>query len=516
MATTLLAGRYELLDDLGAGGMARVWRARDRRLNREVAVKVLSEQLASDQTFRDRFEREAMHVASLKHPNIVTVHDYGNDGDVYYIVMEVVEGESLQARLEATSPYMAVELAVRLGAETLAGLAHAHDKGIIHRDIKPANILITTEETAKLADFGIARAAADTSSLTTTGSFIGTPSYASPEQLSGLPATAETDQYSLGCVLYECLTGRPPFEAEIPAGVMAQHLQAAPQSPRRYRPQIPAAIEEVVLRALQKEPGHRFASAADMRESLVDAAATPAGRPDAHYTTVVKPSASLAGSDGGGERSGPGPIDGGHGDPRSVGRPWRKAALIGLPLAAVVVYFVVAAAAKLPPFGSGSSTTPTTTARQANSSPATTAIATGFDRCLVGHWTIQSATFPFTVSLTGQSVPITGAKGATVTFTADGTQTEDFGSSAPLQGTVNGQTLVVNLRGIAALRVAGSDGLLSVLQAAASGVTGTATLAGGLPTSFQGTPISGTMFSYTCGANSLSVSAIGERFALTR
>jgi hypothetical protein len=271
-----------------------------------------------------------------------------------------------------------------------------------------------------------------------------------------------------------------------------------------------------VLRALEKEPTHRFASANDMRESLVNAAATPEGRPEGRYPTVVTPKASPAGSEGDGDQSGPGPGDVGEGDSRSIGRPWRKAALIGLPVAVVGLYFVVAAGAKLPPFGSGSSTTPTTSTRQASSSPATTPVATGFDHCLVGHWTIQSATFPFTVSLTGQSVPITGAKGATVTFTADGTQTEDFSNSAPLQGIVNGQTLVVNLRGIAALRASASSGVLSVLQAATSGVSGTATLAGGLPASFQGSPISGTTFSYTCGANSLNVSAAGERFALTR
>ncbi len=302
MARTLLADRYELLDDLGSGGMAHVWRARDRRLNREVAVKVLSEHLASDQSFRDRFAREAMHVASLKHPNIVTVHDYGTErDDTYYIVMELVEGESLQDRLTATSPYMDIELAVRLSAETLAGLAHAHERGIVHRDIKPANILLTREVTAKLADFGIARAAADTgSSLTTAGGFIGTPSYASPEQLSGLPSTAITDQYSLGCVLYQCLTGRPPFEAEIPAGVMAQHLQKAPQPPRHHRPEIPGALEGVVLRALEKEPEHRFDSATHMREALLDAAASSDDRRDDGHSTVVTPGTPLADSARGG------------------------------------------------------------------------------------------------------------------------------------------------------------------------------------------------------------------------
>jgi serine/threonine-protein kinase len=502
MARTLLGERYELLDRLGAGGMAEVWRARDRRLNREVAVKVLSERLASDQPFRERFEREAMHVASLKHPNIVTVHDYGNEGATYYIVMELVEGESLQARLAATSPFMDIDLAVRLCGETLAGLAHAHGRGIVHRDIKPANILITREVTAKLADFGIARASADAGSLTTTGSFIGTPSYASPEQLSGLPSTAVTDQYSLGCVLYQCLTGRPPFEAEIPAGVMAQHLQKAPDPPQQYRPAIPRALEAVVLRALEKEPERRFDSADHMRQALVDPAAGSGDLGDDSDPTIVKPGRPLADSTGTRPRP-----------------PWRRVALIGAPIAAAALYLVVAAAAQLPPFGSGSSgraTAPTTASRQATSPQVTAPIATGFDSCLVARWTVQSTTIPITVSLSGQSVPVTGGKGATTTFTADGTLTEDFGNSAPFQGSVNGQALVVNLRGIGALRTTAGNGTLSVLQGSTAGISGTAALAGGVPTSFQGSPVTGTSFSYKCSANNLNVTSPGEQFTLTR
>ncbi len=196
-------------------------------------------------------------------------------------------------------------------------------------------------------------------------------------------------------------------------------------------------------------------------------------------------------------------------------------ALIGAPVAVVVavVYLIAAAAAQLPPFGSGSSgsaTTPTTASRQASSPPVTAPVATGFDSCLVGRWTVQSTTIPITVSLSGQSVPVTGGKGATTTFTADGTLTEDFGNSAPLQGSVNGQALLVNLRGIGALRTTAGNGTLSVVQGSTAGISGTATLAGGVPTSFQGSPISGTSFSYKCGANNLSVSSPGETFTLTR
>ncbi|HWC37727.1 MAG TPA: hypothetical protein VG476_04310, partial [Acidimicrobiales bacterium] len=198
---------------------------------------------------------------------------------------------------------------------------------------------------------------------------------------------------------------------------------------------------------------------------------------------------------------------------------WQKAALLGAPVAVAVLYLIVAAVAALPPFGSGSSsrsTTPTTAARQASSPPATSAVATGFDSCVVGKWTVQSTTLPITVSLSGQSVPVTGGKGATTTFTNDGTLTEDFSNSAPLQGTVNGQALVVNLRGIAALRTTASKGTLSVVGASTAGISGTATLAGGVPTSFQGSPVSGTTFSYTCSANNLHVTTAGEQFTLTR
>jgi serine/threonine-protein kinase len=234
----LLDQRYELLDHIGSGAMASVWRAHDRRLDREVAIKMLSELLASDSAFRHRFEREAVHVASLKHPNIVAVYDAGNEGDTYYIVMELVEGESLQAEIEAAAPYLGVDRTAEIAAQLLAGLGHAHGKGIVHRDIKPANILITADGTAKLVDFGIARAAGDAKRVTTMGEFMGTPAYASPEQLDARSATAATDLYSLGCVLYECLAGHPPFEAEIPVGVIAQHLQATPRSLRTERLQL--------------------------------------------------------------------------------------------------------------------------------------------------------------------------------------------------------------------------------------------------------------------------------------
>jgi len=292
----VLDQRYELLDHLGSGAMASVWRANDRRLDRHVAIKVLSEQLATDTSFRERFQREAIHVASLKHPNIVTVYDAGSDGDTYYIVMELVEGESLQARLEATAPYMGLERTQELAAQLLAGLSHAHGKGIVHRDIKPANILIAGDDTAKLVDFGIARAASDLRSLTTMGQFMGTPAYASPEQLDARSSTAETDLYSLGCVLYECLAGHPPFEAEVPVGVIAQHLQATPRSLRAERPDVPEPLDALVLKALEKDPGQRFGSADEMLRVLTTPSAAGA-MADASLSTVVLPRPTPAGGD---------------------------------------------------------------------------------------------------------------------------------------------------------------------------------------------------------------------------
>ncbi|HEY1635172.1 MAG TPA: serine/threonine-protein kinase [Acidimicrobiales bacterium] len=288
MAAWVLAQRYELLEPLGSGAMATVWRAHDRRLSREVAIKVLSEQLASNQSFRDRFEREAVNVASLKHPNVVTVYDSGSEGAAYYIIMELVEGESLQARLTESSPYLSLREVSELGKELLAGLAHAHAKGIIHRDIKPANILITQEGTAKLADFGIARAASDVQSITATGSFIGTPSYSSPEQLGSRPATPTTDLYSLGCVLYHCLAGHPPFEAELPVGVIAQHLETAPPPLRQQRPEVPPGLEAVVLRALEKDPEQRFSSADEMSRSLLAAGGVADNGSTGSLSTIVK------------------------------------------------------------------------------------------------------------------------------------------------------------------------------------------------------------------------------------
>jgi two-component system nitrate/nitrite response regulator NarL len=303
----VLDERYELLEHLGSGAMASVWRARDRRLGRHVAVKVLNQQLAADAPFRERFAREAINVASLKHPNIVAVYDAGTEGDTSYIVMELVEGESLQSKLAATAPYMEIQWTEDLASQLLGGLSHAHSKGIVHRDIKPANILITTDGAAKLVDFGIARAASDVSSITSMGEFMGTPAYASPEQLDARSATAATDLYSLGCVLYECLAGHPPFEAEVPVGVIAQHLQATPRALRAERPDVPQALDALVLRALEKDPQRRFGSAGEMLAALPVPSPPGGVAANPSLSTMVLPRRPAEAGEGGGQGSEPAP-----------------------------------------------------------------------------------------------------------------------------------------------------------------------------------------------------------------
>ena len=236
--------------------MATVWRGFDRRLGREVAVKVLSETLAADERFRQRFEREARHIASLAHPNIVVVHDAGVDGDQPFIVIELVKGKTLRQLLAESSP-LTPHVVPALAADVLAGLGHAHEAGILHRDIKPGNILITESGVSKLADFGIAKATEETVDLTDSGAILGTVSYASPEQLSGDPLGPASDLYSLGCVLYECVAGRPPFVADNIAALVSQQQFATPEPLREGSPESPE-LAGTIMRALEKDPKRRY------------------------------------------------------------------------------------------------------------------------------------------------------------------------------------------------------------------------------------------------------------------
>ena len=279
----VLCGRYRLGTRLGGGGMGEVYDGFDERLARPVAVKVLRPEVASDAQSRARFEAEARATARLSHPNVVGVFDSGHEGGRSYMVMERVPGETLAERI-ARGPIDQRWLRP-MAADVLGALAAAHAAGILHRDIKPANILITPGGRAKLSDFGIAKAVDAASAFspasgdpTATGLVIGTPSYLAPERLQGRPATAQSDLYSVGVVLYEALTGRKPFAPEPPRLAVPSLHEAWPPDVRRFRPDADPRLIDVINRALEPDPAARFASAADMARALHDTAPAPTAR----------------------------------------------------------------------------------------------------------------------------------------------------------------------------------------------------------------------------------------------
>ena len=277
--THTLAGRYVLLERIASGGMATVWSARDDVLARAVAVKLLHHHLARDEQFVHRFKREALAAARLAHPNIVSIYDSGsqpNDREQdHFIVMEYCGGGTL-AKLLQDSGAVAPDHAVALTTTVLDALAYAHRAGIIHRDIKPANVLMSEDGTVKVGDFGIAKAAFAGSDLTTTGSILGTVTYLAPEQLEGMEPDARSDIYSVGVLLYELLSGRPPFVGENQLATALKHQRETPPPLRSLRAGIPRGLESIVARALEKDPDRRFASAAEMRSALERQASTPA------------------------------------------------------------------------------------------------------------------------------------------------------------------------------------------------------------------------------------------------
>ena len=305
---TLFDGRYRIVRKLGAGGMADVYLAEDQELGRRVAIKILNDRHANDEQFIERFRREAKNAAALNHPNIVSIYDRGEAEHTYYIAMEYLDGRSLKELIVGHGP-APVNVAIEYARQILSALRFAHRHGIVHRDIKPHNVLVDREGRVKVTDFGIARAG--TSQMTETGSIVGTAQYLSPEQARGGEVDQRSDLYSLGVVLYELLTGKTPFEGDTPVEIAMKHLSATPQKPSELRPDIPPALDMVILRALAKDPDERYQSADEMEGDLdrvargapvaattVDAATQVLSRADTGATaataaTMIAPAAAV-------------------------------------------------------------------------------------------------------------------------------------------------------------------------------------------------------------------------------
>ncbi|MFZ6004575.1 MAG: Stk1 family PASTA domain-containing Ser/Thr kinase [Actinomycetota bacterium] len=267
--STVFNGRYELHRRLGRGGMAEVFLARDQLLDRPVAVKVLFPEFATDLSFVERFRREATAAANLNHPNIVGVYDWGEADSTYFIVMEYIDGRTLSEILRAEGPLHPDRVA-DIGSDVAAALGFAHRNGVVHRDVKPGNVIVTSAGLVKVADFGIARAITDTSdeNLTQVGTVMGTAAYFSPEQARGDAVDPRSDTYSLGCVLYELVVGRPPFAGDSPVSIAYKHVHESPLPPRSQNPDVPQALEAIILKCLAKNPANRYPSAEDLRADL--------------------------------------------------------------------------------------------------------------------------------------------------------------------------------------------------------------------------------------------------------
>jgi serine/threonine protein kinase len=262
---TLFDGRYRVMRKLGAGGMADVYLAEDEELGRRVAIKILNERHANDDSFVERFRREAKNAAGLSHPNIVSIYDRGEAEGTYYIAMEYLDGRTLKELLIARGP-MPIGDAIHYTRQILNALRFAHKKGVVHRDIKPHNVMVDGDGRLKVTDFGIARAGA--SQMTEAGAIVGTAQYLSPEQARGAAVDQRSDLYSIGVVLYEMLTGNVPFTGESPVEIAMKHLSDTPRPPSSIRPEIPPDLDMVVLRALAKNPDDRFQTAEEMDAEL--------------------------------------------------------------------------------------------------------------------------------------------------------------------------------------------------------------------------------------------------------
>jgi serine/threonine protein kinase len=259
MQIEVLGERYQLQSPIGRGGMATIYRGLDRRMDRVVAIKVLREAYSTDPKFVTRFQREAKAASALQHPNIVQVFDYGQTNGNYFIVMELIEGTDLRRYLRSRG-ILDIDRAVIIAHDIALGLGAAHRRGIVHRDVKPQNVLVGRDGSIKLTDFGIASVYKDINAerLTTTGMTLGTVQYYAPEQAQGEIVNPAADVYALGIVMYEMLTGRPPFDGDTPVAVAMQHIQEKPTPPSHLNPHIPPALEEIIMRCLEKAPERRF------------------------------------------------------------------------------------------------------------------------------------------------------------------------------------------------------------------------------------------------------------------
>ena len=370
----VLLDRYEVGRLLGAGGMAEVFEGRDRLLVRRVAIKVPLSQHANDPEFAHRFRREAQAAASLSHPGVVAVYDTGSENGTHFIVMEYVDGRTLKDAIRAEAP-LYPDRAAEITADVCSALAAAHARGLVHRDVKPANIMLMPDGRVKLMDLGIARAAAG-ETITQTAAMLGTAQYLSPEQAQGHDVDFRSDLYSLGCCLYEMLTGTVPFRGATPVAIAYRHVREDPAPPRLLNPDIPQSLEAVCLKAMAKRPEDRYQTAAELRADLeraragqrVAAGPAAAGAATAAMATTMLP--PLAGYPGPGDPTAAtgGPVTAGraarHAEP-PPGRPrWWLYVLVPLGVLALAfgVAFVVSRLVDAPPEAQVASTLPTATA----------------------------------------------------------------------------------------------------------------------------------------------------------
>lgn len=263
----MLNNRYRLVAQQGSGGMAVIYKAVDQTLGRTVAVKVLRPSLITDPTFLERFRNEARHIARLSHPNIVTVHDFQQDGNTYYIVMEFVEGQDLKRLIRTQAPF-SVERALNIAIQICAGIGYAHRSGVVHADVKPQNILVKADDMVKVTDFGIALALSDASIAQRQKVVWGSPHYFSPEQAQGERPTPASDVYSLGIVIFEMLTGRLPFIGTDQQELALAHIRDTPPSASDFNPAVPSQLEKIIQKVMSKEPSARYRTAEQLERIL--------------------------------------------------------------------------------------------------------------------------------------------------------------------------------------------------------------------------------------------------------